>query len=1072
MPGLHVYRSNRLEVLAEALAAVTRAPLRSVLQPELLIVQSLGMHRWLAQELAQRHGIAMNARFPFPASFAQEVFRTAFPGEEMDHGFNREVLPWRVLSLFPRLLKAPGWEDLQLYAKGELSALKEYQLAQRIGAVFDRYLAYRPELLLTWQAARGGDWQAQLWRELIKGREKQHPAALLRRLEEQINTDLFALADLPERVSLFGISSLPPFYLHLIQSLARRIEVHLFLLEPTDQYWGDIQSRREQDRILCETPETAEDLHLETGNPLLSSLGTVGRDFTRLVQDLEPTSFAEAFVAPDGVTLLSRVQADIFELRERPASEEPELRTNDGSIRIQCCHGPMREVEVLHDQLLDLFERLPGLTPRDILVAMPDVEAYAPFIDAVFGAPDDDRHAIPFTIADRSAVAESCVADTFLQLLDLHGSRFTAPAVLALLEDSALRRKFEFAEGDLDIIRGWVVRTGIRWGIDADHRAQLGLPRFSSNTWRAGLERLLLGYALPGDGRILFDGILPVPEVEGAFAAILGRFVAFAETLFDLVPKLAAPRSLGDWERTLRQLLRAFFDDGDESADEVRGLREVFTSLGETMHAAEFSAPVTFEVLRAHLGAALAESDSGFGFLAGSVTFGALKPMRAIPFKVICLLGLNDTAFPRRDPALAFDVISAQRPRRGDRSRRDDDRYLFLEAILSAREVLYLSYSGSSPRDNSAAPPSVVVSELLDYLEAGFGLAPSVMVTRQRLQPFSSAYFGGDPRLFSYSRENARTSERGRGPRTPAAAFTAALLPDPGPEWRQLEVHQLAEFLAHPAKCFARDRLRLAQMRESSPLEECEPLELAGLARYGLGQELSRLALSGAVPASHLEVARASGLLPPGYVGGSTFGKLSSEAAELVTRIRTLVPGAPLPPLSLDATIGQWRLSGTFHEVYAGAQLRHRPAPLKGKDVLRAWVWHLALQLTSDGPRETLLFALDATWRFHALDNARDLLGDLLALRADGLRQPLPLFPSTSMEFARRKLEPRKREKTNPLAGARTKWVGSDRHPGPAERDDSWFQLCFPADPLDAAWQALAERVFAPIFAAREELPL
>jgi exodeoxyribonuclease V gamma subunit len=1111
---LHVHRSHRLEALANALAAVTRAPLRSALAPEIVVVQSLGMRRWLSLDLAQRFGVSMNVRFPFPAAFAQEVFRAAFRDGEVDAGFGRERLPWRVLATFPRLLGEPGWEELRGYVEGADAPLRAYQLAQRIAAIFDRYLAYRPEMLLEWQASRAAkDWQAQLWRELVKGRAENHPPALLHRLQQRTPA---SLPKLPERISVFGISSLPPLYLHLLTNVSRCLDVHLFLLEPTDQYWGDTKSHREQDRHLRDRDTTPEAEHFDVGNPLLSSLGKVGREFQRIVADLEPASIAEYFGAPPSscghphdaqsallseqalrasselphgtaappVRLLERVQADIFELRDRSADKrsadggsadqrEP-VAADDRSIQIHRCHGAMREVEVLHDQLLELFTRDPALTPRDILVAMPDVETYAPFIEAVFGAPEDARHAIPFTVADRTARAESSLADAFLRLLDLYGSRFNAPAVLALLDCPALRARFELRESDLETIRAWIVESGIRWGIDEEHRAALGLPRLRANTWRAGLERLLLGYALPGDGRTLFAELLPHREIEGALALTLGRLVEFAEALFAKVPALSVPRPLPQWEQACRDLLHTFFDDSDDSADEVRRLRDIFAALGRIGTDAEFAEPVAFEVLRAHLAGALTDTDSGLGFLAGAVTFCALKPMRAIPFKVICLLGMNDTAFPRRDAGLAFDRVASE-PRRGDRTQRDDDRYLFLEAILSAREVLYLSYSGLSPRDNRASPPSVVVSELLDYLEENYAPAAGelreTLVTQHRLQAFSPAYFTGNPRLFSYSAENARTSRSGDAPRVSRGRFAEAPLPPPGPEWRAVDLDQLAEFFAHPAKFFAQKRLRLALPEDFEPLDESEPLELPGLTRYGLGEELTRIALSGAAPAAHLAVVRASGVLPHGYLGESDFGALSRESSALAARIRARIPSAPLPPRTIDVTLDDWRLTGTLHGTHPEALVRHRAARLKGKDLLRAWIHHVALQFTAAAPLETWVFARDADWHFAPLADPRTILGDLLALYGEGLRAPLPLMPETSREFAERTLNGKGNATTDPVKSARTIWEGNEFQQGKPESEDAWFRLCFPpdGDPLDARWQKIARRVFGPIFDAGKE---
>jgi len=1094
---LHVHRSHRLEALAAALAGVMRTPLRAALAAEIVVVQSLGMRRWLSLDLAPRLGVTMNVRFPFPAGFAQQVFRAAFPGEVEDAGFRRELLPWRVLGLLPDILAAEDAADLRHYLEGGNAALKAYQLAQRIAATFDRYLAYRPELLLQWEKLRRPrEWQAQLWQALAGGAHRDaHPPALLRRLEAMFPSDglPLPLPGLPERISVFGLSSLPPLYLHLVSTLARCLDVHLFLLEPTDQYWADTLSQREQDRRLRTRGTTAGEEHYEIGSSLLSSFGKAGREFARLVQDLLPLREPTYFDDPESVAqrssptapLLHRVQADIFALTDRarrddpaagddPAASDRLVAADDDSIRIHCCHGPMRELEVLHDQLLDLFSRRPGLTPRDILVAMPDVEAYAPFIDAVFGSPEAPHLAIPFTVADRSGRAESSVADAFLRLLDLHGSRFTAPAVLALLDCAALRARFAFRESDLEVLRTWVAECAIRWGIDEAHRADLGLPGVRDHTWRAGLDRLLLGYALPGDEHTLFAGLLPFREIEGALAGTLGQFVAFAEGLFAKVPALAAPRPLPQWAHAGRDLLRTFFDDGDEFTDELRRVREILAALEATARGAAFAEPVTFEVLRAHLAGALSHTDSGLGFLGGAVTFCALKPMRAIPFQVLCLLGMNDTAFPRRDPGLAFDRMLRE-PRRGDRSQRDDDRYVFLEAILSARAVLHLSYTGRSARDNSAAPPSVVLSELLDYLAENYRAATgdlrAQLVTGQKLQPFSPDYFTEGSRLFSYSAENARPSAGCTGLRTARARFAATPLPPPGPEWCAVDVEKLAAFFAHPARYFARERLGLALPEEFAPLEETEPLSLDGLARYQLGQELTQVALGGAAPAAQLPALRARGTLPHGYCGASEFGTVGREAVTLAARIRAFVSSTALPPQSVDAVLGDWRLTGTLQGLYPEALVRHRAARLKGKDLLSAWLQHLALQLTGAAPRETLLFARDGAWRFAPLDHAPSILTDLLTLYREGLQTPLPLFPETSHEYARRTLRPRAREKTAPIAAARGQWFGSKKG-ARGEVEDAWFRLAFPpdTDPLDARWEEIARRVFQPLFDACQEV--
>ena len=211
-----------------------------------------------------------------------------------------------------------------------------------------------------------------------------------------------ALKQLPSRVSIFGISTLPKFYLELIEALAGYIEVHLFVMEPTPQWWQDIVSAREEGNILKKQPNrTAEDLHLERGNTLLASMGKLGRDFLGFVADLDSAVHREHFIEPRGDTMLSSIQKDIFELRD-PA-QKASMAGNDRSIQVHSCHSEMREVEVLHDQLLALLSDNPDLQPQDIVVMMPDVATYAPFIEAVFDTPEIQKQRIPYSIADRTA---------------------------------------------------------------------------------------------------------------------------------------------------------------------------------------------------------------------------------------------------------------------------------------------------------------------------------------------------------------------------------------------------------------------------------------------------------------------------------------------------------------------------------------------------------------------------------------------------------------------------------------------------------------------------------------------
>jgi len=804
--GLTLYTSNRLEILAGQLAAVLRKPLREPLTSEIVVVQSNGMQRWLIQQIARHHGICSNVRFPFPQKFLHGLFQAAFPEKPGAEVYGRDAMTWRIMKLLPQLAPDPAFDAIANYLAGERSELRVYELARKIAHAFDQYLVFRPRMILDWDAGKGDGWQAMLWREIQRAAPQQYEAALGLQLVEKLKHG----APVPERVSIFGISSLPPFYVSLIEEISARCPVHLFIMEPTPEWWGDIRSKREKAR--SKQPELFElEQPVDMDNPLLAENGKLGRDFLNIVADLSPGHEQPQFEKPSADTILHTIQRDLFEMYANIQKPEGTVSA-DQSLQIHSCHSVVRELEVLYDQLLALFAEDATLKPRDIVVMVPDVSIYSAFIDAVFGVPENPEHFIPYSVADRAPRERSGVIDTFLRILEVLPGRFGASEILALLESSAVQRRFGIAEPEK--IRRWIEQCAIRWGIDSAHRARLGLPPFWENSWRYGLDRMLLGYAMRPDTRELFEGILPFDEVEGSDAGLLGNFAEFLEHLFARAIDFAKPRSLRDWQSDLLAAVDEFLDADEPAQLELNQLRAALAELSRISAASGNEDAVSREIVVLQMERVLENASTGAGFLSGAMTFCALKPMRSIPFRVVCLLGMNDTAYPRRDRTPEFDLI-AQHHRPGDRNSRADDRALFLEALLSARDVFYVSYVGQSMRDNSALPPSVVVSELNDYIEQRFAIGAEQFVVKHSLQAFSPRNFGADDkRCFSYSVDNSVAGQIAAENRHEPPTFFDKPLSEPEDLWRHVDLEQLVDFFSHPAKFLLRKRLNIELPRE------------------------------------------------------------------------------------------------------------------------------------------------------------------------------------------------------------------------------------------------------------------
>jgi len=999
---LQVYHSNRLEVLVEELARITAVSLADPFRSETIVVQNQGMARWIAQQLAQHNGISARLEFPLPAGFLWRVLQAWLPETPDVARFDQGFLLWRVCQQLPDLLGRPEFASLARYLADDASGLKLYRLAQRIADLFDQYLVFRPGLVLGWEQGEDEHWQAELWRALGADNDRIHRAQLLAKLESAMARGGPDTDTLPERVSLFGLSALAPVYVRILGALASRIPVYLFFLNSCREYWSDLVDERGQARRRARAQRAGRPDPtglLDLGNPLLASLGHAGQVFLDQLLELGGPDH-DRFVPPRGNGLLQRVQRDLLELVDPRASGPQVIAPDDQSLQFHSTHGPLREIQVLHDRLLYLFERLNDLEPRDIIVMAPDIDRYAPYVEAVFVAADAPTR-IPWSIADQRVAAGCPVLDALKYLFALPSSRFEAGELLSLLEVTALRRRYGLDDEGVERIRIWVRESGVCWGEDGAMRADLGLPDEPANTWVFGLKRLFLGYALPpaADDEP-YAGVLPYSDLEGGEVAYLGQLVALVETLGIWRRRLTVPRSLSGWRTAVNELLAAFFVPDDEEEALLQLVRDGLDEAVVRAQAAGFDRPVALEVPRALLRDLMESGRGAHSFLTGRVNFCNMVPMRSIPFRVICLIGMNGTDFPRAQRPLSFDLM-ARHPRRGDRSRRRDDRYLFLEALLSARDILYLSWVGNGERDNSLKVPSVVIDDLLDYLRRGYRLPNGAdpteqLVVRHPLQPFSRRYFGpDDERLFSYARtwlDAARTRVEGELP-----PFCDVELPEPGEAFRTLELEDLIRFLCNPVRYFLTERLGLSLSAEAELPEDTEPFDAAGLEGYRLDQSLLHGLLEGQERSSILACIRGAGILPHGAPGELLFDEHLEVAAHFVQRLQGHL-AAKTEPIEVDLSLAGFRLQGQLENLQVRGLIDYRFGRLSAKDRLRAWVRHLVLNLLAPQgiePASTFV-AKDRVLRLTPVTGSEGLLADLLELHRQGLMRPLAFFPESA----------------------------------------------------------------------------
>ena len=1140
LPGFMVVHGNRLDELRSLVVSwMRRYPLKP-LENEIALVQSNGIAQWLKLALAEDPedddsggcGIAAAIEVQLPGSFMWQLYRRVLGRDEIPEVslLDKAPLTWRLMRLLPEVIDKPHFEPLQRFLNDDTDLRKRYQLAERLADLFDQYQVYRADWLKDWAAGRhvlntargetkplppANCWQAELWRALLMdvGEEgmAQSRAGVHQRFVERINSLEKAPPGLPSRVIVFGISSLPAQALEALAGLARFSQVLLCVHNPCRHHWADIvadkdllrhQYKRQQRKQGMPSLIDAQSLH-QHAHPLLAAWGKQGRDYINLLDSYDdPGSYRAAFSEgridlfsdSDPKTLLNELQDDILELRplsetrERWADVDP---AKDRSVRFHIAHSPQREVEILHDQLLARFSADPHLRPRDVIVMLPDINTYAPHIRAVFGQLErDDARYIPYTLTDQGQRGRDPLLIALEHLLKLPDSRFSVSEVLDLLDVPALRARFAIKESDLPTLHRWIEGAGIRWGLNAEQRASLGLPAdLEQNSWRFGLRRMLLGYAV-GVGEAC-DGIEPYDEIGGLDAALIGPLVALLDALEVAYQQLSLPATATQWGERLHALLQVFFLAENEHDDyllvQLQTLRETWLQTCESV-ALQDLLPLT--VVREAWLAGLDQGRLSQRFLAGSVNFCTLMPMRAIPFKVVCLLGMNDGDYPRAQPPLDFDLMGSDyRP--GDRSRREDDRYLLLEALLSAREQLYVSWVGRSIRDNSERPASVLIGQLRDHLAAGWRLARAdaaskldageqllhALTVEHPLQPFSSRYYLKGSNLFSYAREwhslhlPAEDKVKPEDELPPYVSDEA------------LSLNLLQDFLRRPVQHFFSQRLKVFFESAQAPLPDEEPFVLDALERYSLSASLLDAALAApddAAQALHAQARRlqGSGMLPLAGFGECLQEELIEPLPDLLQRHQQLLRQWPTP---LDSALPvhfehrQLTLEGWLGRVYQGddqSLLSITTVPntissgrtRKWHRLTATWVTHLAACAVGL-PLNSAVVATDVTLLLPPLEQAQaaKLLGYLLLARQTGMCAPLPVAVKTAFAWLAQS------DPDKALAAAIKQYEGDGRNSAGERSESTALARQFPdfaALSASEEFEGWCESLYRPMFDA------
>jgi exodeoxyribonuclease V gamma subunit len=1052
MAMLHVHRAERADRLADGLAGTLLAPLDDPFTPDVVAVPTRGIERWLTQRLSTRlgttgdrqDGVCANVEFPFPGRLIQGALAAATGIDPANDPWLAERSVWPLLEVIDACLGEPWLAVLARHLEGARGdpedPMRRFGAVRHIADLFDRYGVHRPDMVKAWvDGAQPDEWQPELWRRLRARIGTPSPAERLIPACERIREDP-GVIDLPARLSLFGLTRIPRSHLDVLAATAQQRDLHLFVLHPSPSLWETVAAElptgppitsRREDRTA-----TAPD------NRLLASWGRDVRELQLVLANAgESIDHHHELPAGHPQTLLATIQRDVREDR-RPRGpalpgehdRRPALDPADRTVQIHSCHGRARQVEVLRDVVLHLLEDDPTLEPRDVIVMCPDIETFAPLIQATFGSgrpagedddedePDNGSERPPdlrVRLADRSLRQTNPVLGVVSQLLALADQRATASQLLDLAGREPVRRRFGFDDDDLSRMQEWVAESGIRWGFDAPHREPFKLGSLHANTWRRGLDRMLVGVTMAEESSRLVQGVLPLDDVESGAIDVAGRFAEFVDRVKAAADALTEPMPVARWIDAIANAADALTATSERESWQRRELQRVLGDVDAEAGDGGVGGGPELELadIRVLLADRLRGRPTRANFRTGHLTVCTLVPMRSVPHRVVCVLGLDDGEFPRRTRRDGDDLLLGE-PHVGDRDPRTEDRQMLLDALMAASERLIITYTGNDERTNLRRPPAVPVGELLDIVERTVrrddGAPRDQVVIHHPLQPFDPGNFVPGKlvpdRPWSFDPQALAGAQALTGPRKLEEPFLPA--PLPARSDAVIELASLVRFVEAPVRAFLRDRLGISVSEFFDEVEDELPVELDGLGKWGVGQRLLDGVLAGAELDACKKAEIARGTLPPGHLALPVLEEIGAVVAQLAAATKGLVGEEAPGSLDVNLALPDGRtLAGTVTGVCGDTIRAISYSRMRPRDRLRAWVKLLALSAARPDRAFTSLvigraragaYQADVSVARIAPVGAAALaqLEILIDLYDRGMREPLPMSCDASAAYA------------------------------------------------------------------------
>lgn len=1009
---INIYQSNKIDILIDFILKTKK---KKLFEKKIIIVQNKDIAEWFQIKIAEKTGISANFSFQQPIEFLINLFNNKNSPNIKQHAKETQI-SWFILKIILDSLNKNEFKMLKNYIDKEKKIEKINKLSEHISKLFKEYLMYKPEWINIWEENKKIKnlnnhqiWQKKIWILLINELKKNnfnkfYIPQILKKITNLKN--IFYNKKIPKKIIIYGINYFPIFYFKIINKIQKYINIdiiHLNLFKNLKlNYFNKINLNNKKNK---NTP-----LNIKNNNKNITKFffeKTIKKNTLIFLKLKKINKITNLFKNFKKNSLLNNLKQEILNFKKnekinykikppKKNSKKIKINKSDISLTFHSCNTKQTEIEVLYDYLLNLIKKDNKITPKDIIVMAPNISLYTSYINGVFGSIPKKKR-LPFQILDQNLINNNSTINAFIYLIKINKKKITTEKIFKLLEISELSEKFCIKNNQINLLKKWIHESGIRLNINNFNESK-NKKYMMQNTWSYGLNRIILGHIM-NNKHETWNNILPYNQQEILSFKLIEKFLEFIKLIKKWNKILTKKKKITEWIPICKKLLNNFFCFNIKNQliliFIIKKWKEMLNDGEKTKIKNKIPISVIYDKIKKYF----KKKNENEKFFSNNINFCSINKKRNIPFKIICLIGMNHSFYSNNE--LEFNLIKKNK---NEKNIKYQNQYFFLENLILASNFYYISYIKNNIYDNYEKYPYIITEEIINYINHKFYIKKNnISNTKKNIRDIKKhiikkhQYTFIKKNIFYLNKNKKYYTKEEKQKKKKYLCITP--IKQNKKKTNIIKLNELLFFYKNPIKYFFNKKLKTNFSINNRKILNKEIFELDKLDQLKFNKILLKLIIKKKTKKQIIKLFMSTGLFPIRNFGKIYIEEQIKNITPLTKKIKKILKKKINKSFSLK--FNKTIIKGRLIKINSNSIIRYKPSILTINDGFSLWIEHLIFCSCFKPCTSYYLGIKNSEWYFKKIDSkeAKKYLKKIIIEYKKGINFPLILFQKSGWKW-------------------------------------------------------------------------